>query len=202
MKKEKGFTLLEISIVLGVILILIAILVPSIEKNISDAKVARALSDSREIAKAMIEARKDLGKWPIEDSTISHDPCRVLIGSKPSVSGAYIPPPSSSCGTPCDWKKDPAETIYYELVNPSNHYPKLNPNPHNYPSWNGPYINDTKLDPWGKAYLINSAYLDNGPDADPTRRIFVISGGPNNLMDTYFDGTNEIKGDDVGFRIR
>lgn len=200
--KQKGFTLVEISIVLGVILLLTAILVPFIEKNVRDAKIARALSDSREIAKAIIEARKDLGKWPIEDSTPTHSTCRVLVGTKPTVITSSIPSADPSCGSACDWNKTPAETIYYEIVSPSNHYPKFNPNPYNYPSWNGPYINDTKPDPWGKAFLVNSAYLENGPDADNTRIVFVISGGPDNLMDTPFNGTQELSGDDIGFRIR
>ena len=200
---KRGFTLIEIVVVLSVIAILLAILIPAIEKNVADAKRARAASDVQTLAQAIIQFRNDVLQWPAKTNT--GDPAAVLVGTQPNVDTTRIPPPAG--GDPSlNWNRTPAETIYFQLINPGlptpTVYPYVNPNPHNYPSWNGPYVNEIKLDPWGYAYLVNVAYLEGGSSPDSTRHVWVISGGPDNLMETPFDGSSDPGGDDIAVPLQ
>ncbi len=195
---KKGFTLIEVVVVLAVVSILSAILVPVILKNIEDARISRAKSDTKAISEAMLKARKDMGFWPVLDR--NSNPTSLLIGTTPDPVLSAVPQSSTGVSS---WSRTPAETIWWELVNSSNSYTKIDPNPHNLPCWMGPYLADVKLDPWGNPYLINSSYLSGGASPDSTRKVWVISAGSNKLMDTGFEGTTlNLGGDDVGFPIR
>ncbi len=196
---KKGFTLVEAVIVIAVIAILAAILVPAIEKNIRDAKIARASSDVQTLARAIIQFRKDVLQWPV--ITRTGDAAAVLVGTQPAVDTSRIPPAAG--GDPSlNWNRTPSETLHFQLIDPGTTYPRIHPNPHNYPSWNGPYVAEIKLDPWGFAYLVNVSYLEGGATPDSSRHVWVISGGPNGLMNTPFDGTTEVQGDDVAIAIQ
>ncbi len=191
--RKRGFTLIEIVVVIVVIAVLVAILVPTVEKNVLDAKIARARSDVQTIAKGMIQCRTDLLKWSIENST--GDAVDYLVGTKPDVDLNKVASPWAGGITS-------SETIYYELIDAGNHYTKIDPNPHNFPAWNGPYINDTRLDPWGWAYVINVAHLEGGTSPDTTKHAWVISAGPDGVFQTDSNGTGDISGDDVGYAIQ
>ncbi len=196
--RTKGFTLVEVIIVLAVIAILASILIPIVTKNIEDSKIARAKSDTRTIAEAMLKAREDMGFWPIIDR--NSNATALLIGTTPDPVLTAVP---QSSGGVSSWSRTPAETIWWELVNTGNSYQKINPNPHNLPCWMGPYLAEVKFDPWGNPYLINSSYLSGGASPDSTRKVWVISAGSNKLMDTGFEGTTlNLGGDDVGFPIQ
>ena len=63
-RNEKGFTLIEVVVVVAVIAILAAVLTPYITKYIDDSKVAKARNEVQVIAAAVTNAYKDLGRWP------------------------------------------------------------------------------------------------------------------------------------------
>ncbi len=195
---KKGFTLVEVVIVLAVIAILSAILVPSIMKNIEDSRIARAKSDVKEIANAILRARNDMGIWPVIDR--NSNPTSLLIGTTPDPVLSSVPGSSSGVSS---WARTPSESLWWELINPNNSYTKIEPNPHNLPCWMGPYLVEIKLDPWGNPYLVNSSFLQGGSNPDSTRRVWVISSGLNKLMDTNFEGTSiQTGGDDVGYPVQ
>ena len=61
---RRGFTLIEMAIVVGIIGLLAAILVPIVFNQITSAEQARTEADCRSIATAMMLMRKDTGDWP------------------------------------------------------------------------------------------------------------------------------------------
>ncbi|MBI3492938.1 MAG: prepilin-type N-terminal cleavage/methylation domain-containing protein, partial [Acidobacteria bacterium] len=60
---RKGFTLLEIIVVLAVIGALAAMLAPVVFRYIDDAKKAQAQNDANTIAAAVQQMFKDTGRW-------------------------------------------------------------------------------------------------------------------------------------------
>nr|MDA8412260.1 prepilin-type N-terminal cleavage/methylation domain-containing protein [Desulfobacteraceae bacterium] len=64
MKRNRGFTLIEVIVVAAIIAILAGILVPMIFRQIDEAKISRAEADCKSISTAVLLFRKDTGKWP------------------------------------------------------------------------------------------------------------------------------------------
>ena len=56
---ERGFTLIEVIVVAGIIAILAGILVPMIFKEIDESRITRASADVRSISAAMIVFRRN-----------------------------------------------------------------------------------------------------------------------------------------------
>ena len=195
---KRGFTLIEVMVVLSIIAILGVVLVPSILKNINDSKIAKAKNDVSSIGKVMIQCRDDMGYWPVVDRNGNR--VRLLIGTSPDPDTSLIPSSNSGISS---WNRTPNESLWWELVNVNNSYTKRDPNPHNLPSWRGPYLTEIKLDPWGMPYLINAEYLHGAASPDNTKKVWVISAGTNKLMDTNFEGTSLQPGeDDIGYSIQ
>ena len=63
--KSKGFTLIELAVVLAIIAILAAILTPMVTGYLDQARVARAQADARTIADAVKLYQRDTGRWPV-----------------------------------------------------------------------------------------------------------------------------------------
>src|SRR3990170_5868767 len=63
-RTPRGFTLVEVIVVIGVIAILAAILTPYITKYIDDSRVAKAKNETQVIGAAITSFYKDLGRWP------------------------------------------------------------------------------------------------------------------------------------------
>jgi len=64
MQRQKGFTLVEAAIAIGVVAILSGIIIPLVIKNLRDARVARARNDLMVIAGAIAHQLKDTGTRP------------------------------------------------------------------------------------------------------------------------------------------
>jgi prepilin-type N-terminal cleavage/methylation domain-containing protein len=210
MKKSGGFTLVEMVVVLAVVAILAAILVPTVAKNINDAKIARAGNEAQVLGAAMASFYKDVGRWP--DSSGADN----LPGDIDLLRTAQGTLPSQDAGT-TDWDDTPWDTFENQLilntpgnsgVDGDNSYPTTSPN--NELIWRGPYITEIKADPWGSMYLCNVDYMRDGAiDA-----VWVISAGPDRTIRTTYTqaltGTpalNDLAGagesvDDVGFRLQ
>ena len=60
----RGFTLIELTVVLAVLVTLALVLTPSITNFINDSRVARARTDTQTMAAAMIQFYKDNGFFP------------------------------------------------------------------------------------------------------------------------------------------
>ncbi len=62
---KKGFTLIELIVVIAIIAILAAVIVPNAFKAIEKAKMARATGDIRSIKSAALGYNADTGLWPL-----------------------------------------------------------------------------------------------------------------------------------------
>src|SRR5437867_4926123 len=69
MKESRGFTMIEMVVVLAVIAILAAILTPIVTSYIERARVDSATNDVKKIAAAIVQFNTDTKVWPIYSST-------------------------------------------------------------------------------------------------------------------------------------
>ena len=63
-KNKRGFTLIEIIVVIAVIAVLTGIVVPVVGKILEEAKVSKAKTDVDTLSKAILSLYKDTAFWP------------------------------------------------------------------------------------------------------------------------------------------
>jgi prepilin-type N-terminal cleavage/methylation domain-containing protein len=190
-RKQSGFTLIEVVVVVAVIAILAAILTPFITKYITDSKIARAKNEAQVIAAAVTNAYKDLGRWPNRNTAVL-DYGGLFSGP------AAGTPALAFFGAATGWAAPGAawEVLDTHLVTNGHTYPAAGDN-----RWNGPYSTQLPVDPWGRPYVINAVEFT----AAATIPVWVLSAGPNGVIETNVGGAappTVTGGDDVGFRIK
>lgn len=212
-RKNSGFTLVEVTIILLVLIILSAILLPVVERFIDIAKLVRVKEDVGAIA-AVVEL------WKVDNCTTWFhvngasnaytDSNRVdmLIGDG-DIPGTIFPPGSADDF----WSKPYGLVRYVDRIEnqlalgdpffPDDNsaatapYPiNMTPNPFAC-GFRGAYISTPIFaDPWGNRYMINVAWL--GPRGSSrvfgtccqsefgNYDVFVLSAGPNETVETEF----------------
>lgn len=196
--KQKGFTLIEMVVVLAVVAILAAILVPTIANNIQDAKIARAYNETQVIAGAMAQFYKDLGRWPTEDGADDNpdDDLYLLFTSDGTNAG-----PTGSSWNPSDPVGAREDTFDNHLINntpkgqSTNIYPTTGKH-----RWRGPYLQVITGDTFGNRYACNIRYIWD--TSTGTYLVFVLSPGPDKTWDTNFSASSGPADDDIGTSIR
>jgi prepilin-type N-terminal cleavage/methylation domain-containing protein len=178
--KTKGFTLIELAVVLAIIAVLAAVLTPLVTGYLDQARIARAQADVRTIADALKLHQRDTGRYPIYNA--SGYPSTVSDGTKTVLGGPGTNPTETE-----NWGNLATTTLAtttleawingnYTAVSTTNVFPKA--------AFRGPYVAAIESDPWGNKYLLNAANLNSA-----TNHAFVISGGPNGALDTARDQT-------------
>lgn len=176
-KEEKGFTLIEVIVVAGIISILAGILVPMIFKEIDESRITRASADTKSISTAMIVFRKDVAAWPVKSA--SCDPnVTLLTGS------GNLDPNLAALG----YDTGVSSSYNDHFSADTNGCYGLN--------WKGPYMAQVSADPWGNRYVTNadSFAIDGQP-------VWIISAGPNGQLETPSFSTTS-QGDDIGVRMK
>ncbi len=174
--KQRGFTLVEVIVVAGIIAILAGILVPLILKEIDEARITRAYADVRSISTAVIVMRKDTGKWPNLDN--SCNATATLIQSD-----GILPTNTVAMGF------DSATPVMYNAYLASDESGCYGS------KWKGPYMAWVNPDPWGNAYITNiGAAAGTGP-------LWILSAGPDGIVNTQATN-NTVAGDDVAIRLK
>jgi prepilin-type N-terminal cleavage/methylation domain-containing protein len=195
---RKGFTLLEMVVVLAVVSILAAILVPTVAKNIKDAKIARANNETLVISAAIMTLYKDTGKLPF---TNTNGPAggvsRVLSGetTSPVPSGTATGARTGAA----NWGslgpvKQLYDYLYYNNSDDDTGATNSNQSGQDYPTtgefaWRGPYIDKrVYLDPWGNQYVVSARYFAGNPLVATTtgHQVLVLCAGPDQLWSTAF----------------
>lgn len=201
-RNQKGFTLIEVIVVAGIIAILAGILVPMIFSQVDEARITRAHADCSSIAKAIQTFRAHTGKWPSFSAGTA--PCVVGNATLIDVLMSGGNTPALDAGV-TGWTLGGSGTAYLSWFlrsdvpgsaasgNPGNNcYPV--PSSPDGVGWKGPYLSATNEDPWGNAYVINA------PDFENNNKVYVLSAGPNGIIETTTTGG--LSGDDIGISIK
>lgn len=191
---EKGLTLMEVIVILGVVAILATILAPMVIKYLEDASKAKAESDVRQIAAAILKFNKDTGRFPFyTDGTASgSSPAFKLLkgpGTAPTDGGGWSLGSATSDTLDAHLQRNsPTGGTAYST---SGRF-----------KWKGPYLDTLTEDAWGNTYLVNVEKLKPGDN----KQAWVISAGPNLTIDTTYDAATTaapaLGSDDIGARIQ
>ncbi len=175
-KGKGGFTLIEVIVVAGIIAILAGILVPLIFKEIDKARITRATADTKSIQTAIMVFRKDTSKWPAlaEDCTT-----KVTL-----LEGRGNPPTNDINSFGYDTSVTRSLNDYFQSNNGC------------YPNWKGPYMAVVTADLWGRKYYKNAKQFNTN------RIVWIISAGPNGILETDPQSTMQPVGDDIGIVIQ
>jgi general secretion pathway protein G len=209
-----GFTLIELTIVLAVIVTLALVLTPSIANIIQDSRVARANSDCKQIANAVVQFYKDTGFFPQWARTLDGGPgeaadrLTLVVGPGNTPQGRLTDPALQG------WLVQPAERGVGSLADQlmSNGIGYLMRSPSVPLGWNGPYLSSPiGADPWNNRYMANVGLLDTSQGVQTASgavksAVWVISAGPDGVLQTPFNlpvtRVQTQLGDDIGFRIQ
>ena len=195
MRREGGFTLIEIIVVIAAIALLAGILAPLVFKNIEDARIAKAKADVKAIASAIMQFYSDVGEWPTRNDEGVPNSLYVLYstadGSTPVVPlGAYFPT-----------EEGQTDPLADHLITNAQNYPVWN----GQSGWKGSYLETDTLDPWGNSYLVYvlGFWLENVEPTTDFTEVWVISAGPDKQMQTYAsDSYIDPSSDDIGIRLK
>jgi len=168
-KQQKGFTLVEAAVAIGIVAILSGIIIPLVMKNLNDAKFARARNDINVIVAAIVSQQKDMGRRPSAQNGPNAadgrvDNIWVSTQNVPAYGAVAAGAPVVAANTFANLFTQP---VTDGTTNTLFGIPAGAAAEHGY---RGPYLGSdmaVKSDPWGHAYVI-FGYNANGQ----------ISGGP------------------------
>ena len=216
MKNEKGFTLLEIIVVLAVLGALAAMLSPVVFRYIDDANQARAQADVRTIATAIQRMYADTGRWPYyadgngatayastsDASFLVSGTCLLAATGTDTLGECGVT--ATLLGTAAGWSltDGKADGLTRQLVtNEGDAGVRYNATGVGR-LWKGPYTDAIpSVDAWGNPYLVNI-----GDAATSAQAVFVVSAGLNGVVETSAstDSTTNLTpgGDDIIARVK
>jgi prepilin-type N-terminal cleavage/methylation domain-containing protein len=178
--KTKGFTLIELAVVLAIIAVLAAVLTPLVTGYLDQARIARAQADVRTIADAMKLHQRDTGRYPVYASSSDYT-AGTIAGTDEILAGPGTAPTNLGSLTGWSGTSTSASTLEnwingnFSGVSTANAFPKA--------AFRGPYVASIQSDPWGYEYLLTADNLGSSDHA------FVISAGPNGQLDTTYSQT-------------
>jgi len=203
---KAGFTLIELTVVLAVIVTLALILTPSITNFITDSRVARARSDTQTISAAIVQFYRDTGFFPQWSAAVAGGPglpankvdLLVSAGNVPSVAAANL------------WTIGSTDQLENQLLTNAPAYTvKTSTSAF---GWNGPYLSGgIGADAWNNRYMVNSGAIDNTQGTLNSlgvtkTAVWVISAGANGQIETpptqAITAAVAPTGDDIGVRIQ
>ena len=174
--KSKGFTLIELAVVLAIIAILAAVLTPMVTSYLDQARVARAQADLRTIVDAVKLHQRDTGRYPVYDNATDYT--NDHSGAAVFGTNAGTSPVDGAGGASWSLSSELATTSLELYLN--NNYSNVGVSTFPKATFNGPYIGTIDSDPWGNKYLLNAGDLTRGS----TSHAFVLSAGPNGTIET------------------
>lgn len=177
---RRGFTLIEVIVVAGIIAILAGILVPMIFNQIDESRKTRALADCKSIQTAIMTFRKDTGVWPNKSNPTTAN-ISMLSGDGTAIPDADLAAQGFDVTT---------RQMYGDHL-------KTDDNGAYGTSWKGPYLNKVEPDPWNNTYITNALNFNDNP-ATP---VWILSAGPDGVLNTTSTNTQTL-GDDVGILIK
>lgn len=201
----RGFTLIELTVVLAVLVTLALVLTPSITNFINDSRVARTRTDTQTLAAAVIQFYKDNGFFPQWSMANAGGPGTAANKVDLLVSPGNVP----MAAAPSPWTTGTTSTIVDQLVANTPSYTLKSASAAF--GWNGPYLSSTVgADAWNNRYMINVGLIDTTQGtqtaAGATKSaVWVISAGSNGQIETGYSQpitTATVAGDDIAVRVQ
>lgn len=188
--RERGFTLIEMAVVLAIIAVLAAVLTPMVTGYIDQARIVRATADVKTIADAVRLYERDNGKYPVYSNATNAANNTVVAtylvgsGSPPLLTTTFGTLTSTASLT---------TQMNSNLLGLSTGSQVTNPGR---VAFRGPYLGGLDTDPWGNEYIVTANNLSG-----TTNWSVVISAGPNGQLDTNPNQANTttftVSGDDI-----
>jgi len=202
---SRGFTLIELTVVLAVIVTLALILTPSITNFINDSRVVRTRTDTQTMASSIVQFYKDNGFFPQWSLANAGGP-----GTAASKVDLLITPgntPAVPAANP--WSTGTTDSLAHQLANNGPAYTLKSATAQF--GWNGPYLSSSiGADAWNNRYAVNVGLIDTTAGtqtaAGTTKNaVWVISAGPNGQLETAYAQplTSAVTGgDDIAIRVQ
>jgi prepilin-type N-terminal cleavage/methylation domain-containing protein len=200
-----GFTLIELTVVLAVIVTLALILTPSISNFINDSRVARSRNDTQTVAAAVAQFYKDTGFFPQWSAGINGGPGAAASNVDLLVSPGNVP----AVAAPNTWTTGTTDQLGGQLLSNTANFTMRNATA-NF-GWNGPYLSSALgSDAWNNRYEVNVGLIDTTLGVQTTAgatksSVWVISAGPNGQLETAYTQpitSAVLGGDDIGVRVQ
>lgn len=205
LKRTRGFTLIEVAIVVAVVATIAATVTPMVVDKVETGRITKARADVQHLGTAIASFLQDTSEFPTRKGTQKNF-FEVLRSSEDTSLD-----PGFASGLSALWGLDTAKV---DVIN--NHLLLDKPGgvANGYKdakrAWIGPYMGSIGTDPWGRNYLIVAkGFYDKGTTSSPIFA-WIISAGPNETVETEIrsevlnnkpaDGLST-KGDDVGFLL-
>jgi type II secretory pathway pseudopilin PulG len=187
--RHAGFSIAEITIILATLSVLGAVVSPSINDYVSDARRVKASSDVRVLASSLARLLYDVGGQVAPPSTGRRIEVLVGAGETPSIGNHG----DTEWALPVDGTRVAALDDY--LVTNEAGFPRGSRRWLVARGWSGPYVESgVGPDPWGNRYAVNVRTIA-GTTGSST---IVLCAGPNGVVETSFDkGGLAVGGDDI-----
>ena len=202
---DRGFTLIELTVVLAVIVTLALVLTPSIMNFINDSRTARTRTDAQTLQAAVMQFYRDNGFFPQWSVASNGGPGTAANKVDLLVSPGNVP----TVATANAWTTGSTDALADQLVTNAPGYTMRTATSQG--GWNGPYLsNAINADAWNNRYAVNVGLLDPTPGtqtaAGATKSaVWVLSAGPNGTVDTPATQamtTAAPAGDDIGVKLQ
>jgi prepilin-type N-terminal cleavage/methylation domain-containing protein len=200
-----GFTLIELTVVLAVIVTLALVLTPSIINFINDSRVARARTDTQTLSASIIQFYRDNGFFPQWSTSNAGGPGTTASRVDLLVSAGNVP----TTGTANLWTTGSNDRLEDQLIANAPAYTQRTAT--SAFGWNGPYVsNAISADPWNNRYMVNVGLIDATQGTQTAAgaaksAVWVISAGPNGAIETIHTQSMTaalIGGDDIAIRLQ
>jgi prepilin-type N-terminal cleavage/methylation domain-containing protein len=204
-RSHRGFTLIELTVVLAVIVTLALVLTPSILNFINDSRIARARADVGTLQAAITQFYRDNGFFPQWSVANNGGPGLPANRVDLLVSAGNIP----TVAAPSTWTTGTTDRFEDQLVTNAPGYTARTATSSF--GWNGPYISNViNADPWNNRYAANITLIDTTQgiqdgSGNVKNAVWVLSAGPNGALETAYAQAVTVAvagGDDITVRLQ
>ncbi|MFO7653072.1 MAG: type II secretion system protein GspG [Candidatus Krumholzibacteriia bacterium] len=209
--RRQGYAFFEAMIAVALVVVLGFTVAPPLRENLREGKVARAQVEADAIFNAVLDFRRDVGHWPVDPGS-SEATWTRLVGNE-SVGGGTSAVPAGLATAAAGGAGGGLAlgTMSAHLVRNQDERGKpiyqASRHPHIEPGWNGPYLEQVPLDPWGRSYVVS--VVPGGGEGvqgseDAAEVVLVVSAGPDGVLQTALDVVppdGACGGDDVGLVV-